>query len=74
MHTAIVRIQNVFGFFTTVAFAVAALIAFSDILAPRTPKATVSMRDVQMYAIPSSNALPHPLHSNSNFPPLYPKI
>jgi len=48
MHSTVVRAQNVFGFFTTVAFVVGALIACSDLLAPRTPSATVSMKDVQV--------------------------
>lgn len=48
MHTSIVRAQNVFGFFTTVCFVVAALIAASDLLAPRTPKANVIVKDVQV--------------------------
>ncbi|KAG4438237.1 hypothetical protein IFR05_006265 [Cadophora sp. M221] len=48
MHSTVVRAQNVFGFFTTVAFAVAALIAFSDILAPRTPSSSVIVKDVQV--------------------------
>lgn len=37
MYSSIVRLQNTFGFFTTVAFVVAALIASTDFLAPRTP-------------------------------------
>lgn len=37
MYSSIVRIQNTFGFFTTVAFCVAALIAASDFLSPRAP-------------------------------------
>ncbi|SPQ21640.1 e102bd66-fe9f-4355-9039-2c45f458e9b5 [Thermothielavioides terrestris] len=37
MYSTVVRIQNTFGFFTTVAFVVAALIAATDLLAPRTP-------------------------------------
>jgi len=48
MHTSIVRAQNVFGFFTTVCFVVAALIAASDLLAPRTPKANIMVKDVQV--------------------------
>ncbi|KAH6666853.1 microsomal signal peptidase-like protein subunit [Halenospora varia] len=48
MHSTIVRGQNVFGFFTTVCFVVAALIAASDLLAPRTPKATVAANTVQV--------------------------
>ncbi|KAK2623805.1 hypothetical protein QTJ16_006986 [Diplocarpon rosae] len=49
MHSTVVRAQNVFGFFTTVAFVVAALVAFSDVLAPRTPSASVIVKDVQVY-------------------------
>ncbi|KAL1836646.1 hypothetical protein VTJ49DRAFT_4821 [Mycothermus thermophilus] len=41
MHSSLVRIQNAFGFFTTVAFVVAALIAGTDFLAPRTPSVGV---------------------------------
>ncbi|KAL2133640.1 hypothetical protein VTI74DRAFT_1996 [Chaetomium olivicolor] len=41
MYSSIVRLQNTFGFFTTVAFVVAALIAASDLLAPRTPSVGV---------------------------------
>ena len=55
MHTTIVRAQNVFGFFTTVCFVIAALIAASDLLAPRTPSANVIVKDVQVYFPP----LPH---------------
>lgn len=39
MYTSLVRIQNTFGFFTTVAFVIAALIAATDLLAPRVPAA-----------------------------------
>ncbi|KXX81368.1 Signal peptidase complex subunit SPC3 [Madurella mycetomatis] len=41
MYSSIVRLQNTFGFFTTVVFAVAAFIAASDLLAPRTPSVGV---------------------------------
>ncbi|KAK4105075.1 signal peptidase 22 kDa subunit [Parathielavia hyrcaniae] len=37
MYSSVVRLQNAFSFFTTVAFVVAALIASTDLLAPRTP-------------------------------------
>ncbi|KAH7152262.1 signal peptidase subunit-domain-containing protein [Dactylonectria estremocensis] len=37
MYNSLTRIQNTFGFFTTVAFVVAALIAASDFLTPRAP-------------------------------------
>ncbi|ROW11703.1 hypothetical protein VPNG_05573 [Cytospora leucostoma] len=48
MHSTVVRAQNVFGFFTTVAFAVALLIAGTDILAPRTPKASIKTTNTQV--------------------------
>ncbi|KAL2269735.1 hypothetical protein VTJ83DRAFT_1919 [Remersonia thermophila] len=41
MHSSLVRLQNAFGFFTTVAFVVAALIAATDLIAPRTPSVGV---------------------------------
>ena len=50
MHSSLVRIQNAFGFFTTVAFVVAALIAATDLLAPRTPSVGVlKPTNVQVY-------------------------
>ncbi|KAH8591155.1 signal peptidase subunit-domain-containing protein [Bisporella sp. PMI_857] len=48
MHSTINRAQNVFGFFTTVCFVVAAIIAASDYASPRTPKATLTVKDVQV--------------------------
>jgi signal peptidase complex subunit 3 len=48
MHSTIARVQNVFGFFTTVAFVVAALIAATDLIAPRAPRATITVNDVQV--------------------------
>ncbi|KAI1447160.1 hypothetical protein ABKA04_001580 [Annulohypoxylon sp. FPYF3050] len=48
MYNSLTRIQNVFGFFTTVAFVVAALIAASDFAAPRTPSATIKPTNVQV--------------------------
>ncbi|KAI0884483.1 signal peptidase 22 kDa subunit [Annulohypoxylon maeteangense] len=48
MYNALTRIQNVFGFFTTVAFVVAALIAASDFAAPRAPSATIKPTNVQV--------------------------
>lgn len=41
MHSSLVRIQNTFGFFTTVAFVIAAFIAASDFIAPREPVVNV---------------------------------
>jgi signal peptidase complex subunit 3 len=52
MHSAIVRAQNVFGFFTTVCFVVAGLIAASDYLSPRAPSGTINIKDVQVYVLP----------------------
>lgn len=48
MHSSLVRIQNVFGFFTTVAFAVAAAIALSVVVSPQTPNAKLELRNVQV--------------------------
>ncbi|KAL9613263.1 MAG: hypothetical protein Q9167_002172 [Letrouitia subvulpina] len=47
MHSALVRAQNVFGFFTTVAFCTAALVALSVSLFPQEPSAKVDLRNVQ---------------------------
>ncbi|KAF9691248.1 hypothetical protein EKO04_010581 [Ascochyta lentis] len=48
MHSTLVRLQNVFGFFTTVAFTVAAVIALSSFVAPQSPSASIEMRNVQV--------------------------
>lgn len=48
MHTSVLRAQNVFGYFTTVAFVVAALIAGTDFLAPRTPSASIKAVNTQV--------------------------
>ncbi|KAF1836106.1 signal peptidase 22 kDa subunit [Decorospora gaudefroyi] len=48
MHSTLVRLQNVFGFFTTVAFTVATLIALSSFVSPQTPSANISLRNVQV--------------------------
>lgn len=37
MHSSLVRVQNVFGFFTSVAFVVGTLIALSALLFPTEP-------------------------------------
>ncbi|CCU79149.1 microsomal signal peptidase subunit (gp23) [Blumeria hordei DH14] len=42
------RLQNLFGFFTTVALVLGAFIAASDLLAPRTPRASLSLKDVNV--------------------------
>lgn len=49
MYSSVVRLQNTFGFFTTVAFVVAALIAATDFLAPRAPSVgTLKTTNVQV--------------------------
>ena len=48
MHSTLVRAQNVFGFFTTVAFCTALFTAFSVLLAPQTPAARVELRNIQV--------------------------
>lgn len=52
MYNTLTRGQNAFGFFTTVAFVVAAFIAASDLLSPRAPgagKLGVSSTQVYVY-------------------------
>lgn len=48
MHSVLVRIQNVFGFFTTVAFSVAAVIALSSFIHPQNPSSSISVSNVQV--------------------------
>ncbi|KAL1302967.1 hypothetical protein AAFC00_003285 [Neodothiora populina] len=48
MHSSLVRVQNVFGFFTTVAFTLGALIALSVVVSPQTPRAELRLRNVQV--------------------------
>jgi signal peptidase complex subunit 3 len=48
MFNSLTRLQNVFGFFTTVVFSVAALIAATDLLSARTPTAALVVNDVQV--------------------------
>ncbi|USW51812.1 Putative signal peptidase complex subunit 3 [Septoria linicola] len=48
MHSSLVRIQNVFGFFTSVAFAVAAAIAVSVLLSPQNPSADLELKNVRV--------------------------
>lgn len=50
MHSALVRVQNVFGFFTTVAFCTAIIIALSVTITPQAPSASIELRNVQVYA------------------------
>ncbi|KAL8684393.1 MAG: hypothetical protein Q9224_006382 [Gallowayella concinna] len=48
MHSALVRVQNVFGFFTTVAFVTAIVVALSVTVIPQTPSAGIELRNVQV--------------------------
>ncbi|EME42976.1 hypothetical protein DOTSEDRAFT_24972 [Dothistroma septosporum NZE10] len=48
MHSSLVRVQNVFGFFTSVAFAVAAAIALSVLLSPQAPSASLELKNVKV--------------------------
>ncbi|TGZ82740.1 signal peptidase 22 kDa subunit [Ascodesmis nigricans] len=48
MHSTAVRIQNAFGFFTTIAFFVAALTALSTILYPANPSASINLRNIKV--------------------------
>ena len=48
MHSTLVRLQNVFGFFTTVAFTVATVIALSSFISPQSPSASIKIRNVQV--------------------------
>ncbi|KAK3110690.1 Signal peptidase complex subunit [Teratosphaeriaceae sp. CCFEE 6253] len=48
MHNTLTRVQNVFGFFTSVAFAVAAAIAVSVVLSAQAPSASLELRNVQV--------------------------
>ncbi|KAK0510733.1 hypothetical protein JMJ35_007165 [Cladonia borealis] len=48
MHSTLVRVQNVFGFFTTVAFCTALLTALSVLLIPQHPRASIELRNVQV--------------------------
>ena len=49
MYNSLVRLQNTFGFFTTVAFVVGALIALSDLAVVREPSAVVKANNIQVY-------------------------
>jgi hypothetical protein len=48
MHSSLVRIQNVFGFFTTVAFTLGMLIALSVVVSHQNPTAELELRNVQV--------------------------
>ncbi|EPS38965.1 hypothetical protein H072_7256 [Dactylellina haptotyla CBS 200.50] len=46
MHSSLVRLQQVFGFLTTVSFALGTLIALTSYLYPMTPTASIKVRDI----------------------------
>ena len=48
MHSSSVRVQNVFGFFTTVSFFVALLTALSVVFYPISTTATVDVQNVRV--------------------------
>ncbi|KAL8711424.1 MAG: hypothetical protein Q9220_004082 [cf. Caloplaca sp. 1 TL-2023] len=48
MHSTLVRVQNVFGFFTTVAFCTAIVVALSVTIIPQAPSAAIELRNVQV--------------------------
>ncbi|KAI9686710.1 MAG: hypothetical protein M1822_002769 [Bathelium mastoideum] len=48
MHTSLTRLQNVFGFFTTVACCVAVVIALSVVVTPQSPSASLQLQNVQV--------------------------
>ncbi|KAH7318500.1 signal peptidase subunit family protein [Stachybotrys elegans] len=48
MYNSLTRIQNVFGFFTTVAFVLSAFIAVTDFYNPRTTKGSIAAQNVQV--------------------------
>ena len=48
MHSSLVRVQNVFGYFTTVAFCTAIFVALSVLVMPQHPSANIQLRNVQV--------------------------
>jgi len=48
MHSSLVRTQNVFGYFTTVAFVTALFVALSVLFTPQSPSASIQLRNVQV--------------------------
>ena len=48
MHSSLVRVQNVFGYFTTVACSAAIFVALSVLVIPQNPSASIQLRNVQV--------------------------
>ncbi|EWC45021.1 hypothetical protein DRE_06301 [Drechslerella stenobrocha 248] len=46
MHSSLVRLQQVFGFLTTVSFALATVIALTSYLYPMNPTASINVNDI----------------------------
>jgi hypothetical protein len=55
MYNSLTRIQNIFGFFTTVAFVLGIFIALSDLTAVRAPTATIKPEELKVYGYCSSH-------------------
>lgn len=54
MHSALTRLQNVFGFFTTVATFVALAIAFTSLVttpSPQLKEGALALKNVQVYVV-----------------------
>ena len=52
MHSVSTRFQSVFGFLTTVALVLGAIIAASDFLHPAEPTTSIKVSNVQVYVKP----------------------
>jgi hypothetical protein len=48
MHSSTIRVQNAFGYFTTVAFVLALLVAVSTVLYPPSPSASLRVNHVKV--------------------------
>lgn len=49
MHSCLVRLQNSFGFFTSVATAMGVIVALTSLLQVQTPSASVSLKGASVY-------------------------
>ncbi|KAJ6783790.1 hypothetical protein PWT90_04393 [Aphanocladium album] len=59
MYNSFNRIQNVFGFFTTVACVFGAFIAATDLFSPRDPSGVIAPQNIQVHAENSVKGRPH---------------
>lgn len=53
MYSSLVRVQNVFSFFTAATLFIAALIVLSSALSSASPTATIDVRKFRVYGTPS---------------------